>query len=117
MDEGNIKDEDKMLAAAAYAIGIFSLYIILTEKRKEKFTGFHGSQALFLWIAIVVIWIVMRVVLDVIWGIAYIPFLNSLARLMMLLMWIYALYCAYRSYMGEYFSIPYISDLVHKGGE
>jgi len=115
MNQEYSSDEDKMLAAAAYAIGIPALYIILSDKRKEKFAGFHGSQALFLWIAIVIYWVVMKVVLDVIWSIAYLPFLNSLVSLGGLILWLYALYSAYRAYMGEYFSIPYISDFVHKG--
>jgi len=114
MAEEFVKEEDKMLSAAAYAIGIPSLYIILSDKRKEKFTGFHGAQALFLWIGIIIYWVVMKVVLDVIWSIAYLPFLNSLVRLAGLILWLYALYCAYRAYMGDYFTIPYVSDFVRK---
>ena len=76
-----ISNEDKMLCGAAYAIGIPALYIILTEKRKAKFTGFHGTQALFLWIGIVISWIVLRVFLDLIWNIVYLPFLGSLVSL------------------------------------
>jgi uncharacterized membrane protein len=115
MAEEYVKDEDKMLCAAAYAVGVPSLYIILTDKRKEKFAGFHGAQALFLWVAIIVFWVAMRVVLDVIWSIIYLPFLNSLVSLAGLLLWLFALYSAYRAYMGEYFTIPYISDFVKQG--
>lgn len=109
-----VKDEDKMLCAASYALGVPSLYIILTDKRKDKFTGFHGTQALFFWIAFIIAWIVMRVILDVIFNIVYLPFLNSLVNLMLLIIWLYALYSGYRAYMGEFFTIPYISDLIKK---
>jgi len=115
MADDYVKDEDKMLCAASYAVGIPSLYLLLTEKRAEKFTGFHGTQALFMWIGYVVVWVVMRVAIDVVWSIVYLPVLSSLARLIMLLMWLYALYCGYRAYMGEYFKVPYVSDLISKG--
>ena len=109
-----VKDEDKMLCAASYAIGVPALYIILTDKRKDKFAGFHGTQALFFWIAFIVIWVVMSVILNIIFNIVYLPFLNSLANLLLLFIWLYALYCGYRAYMGEMFSIPYISDLIKR---
>ena len=109
-----VKDEDKMLCGASYALGVPALYIILTDKRKDKFTGFHGTQALFYWVAFIVIAIVMRVVLDFIFNIVYLPFLNSLVNLILLGLWLYALYSGYRAYMGEFFTIPYISDLIKK---
>jgi len=111
-----ISGENKLLAAASYAIGIPALYIILTEKRNEKFLGYHGSQALFLWIGIIVAWILLRVLLDMIWSIVYIPFLSSLISLIGLALWGYALFCAYKAYTGEYFEIPYISELTKRAG-
>lgn len=116
MADEYVKDEDKMLAGAAYAIGIPSLYIILTDKRKDKFTGFHGAQALFMWIGIIVIMVALRVVLDVIFNLVYLSFLNSVVNLIGLLLWLYALYCGYRAYIGEYFKVPYVSELIEKGG-
>jgi len=116
MTDEYVKDEDKMLCAASYAFGVPSLYIILTDKRKDKFTGFHGTQSLFMWIGYVVVWIVMKVIIDVVWSIVYLPVLSSLARLVMLLMWLYALWCGYRAYVGEYFKVPYVSDLMERGG-
>jgi uncharacterized membrane protein len=114
MADDYVKDEDKMLAGAAYAVGIPSLYIILTEKRKEKFTGFHGTQALFYWVAFIVFWVAARVLRDFIWSFAYLPFLDSLISLIGLILWLYALYCGYRAYIGEYFKVPYISDFIQK---
>ncbi len=113
-----ITNEDRMLSGAAYAFPvIIAIYIILTEKRKEKFTGFHGSQALFLWIGIVIGWIVLRVLVDLIWSLIYIRFFGPLATLVGLGLWIYALYCGYRAYLGEYFSIPIIGDLAKGTGD
>jgi len=116
MANETIKDEDKILCAFSYAIGIPALYIMLTDKRKDKFTGYHGTQSLFLWIAYLVIWIVLWVLLGLILDIVYIPALEAAVKLVCLVMWVYALYCAYRAYMGETFSIPYITDFARKTG-
>ncbi len=106
-----VSAENRLLAAASYAIGIPALYIILTDKRKEKFLNYHGSQSLFLWIGIIVAWILLRILLDMIWSLVSIPFLDSLVSLIGLALWVYALFCAYKAYLGEYFEIPYISDI------
>jgi len=112
-----ITNEDKMLSGAAYAFPVLvAIYIILTDKRKDKFTGFHGSQALFLWIGIVIGWIVLRVFIDLIWSIIYVPFFGPLVTLVGMALWIYALYCGYRAYMGEYFTIPVIGELARGTG-
>lgn len=116
MEEQMLKDEDKLLCAASYAIGIPALYIMLTDKRKEKFAGYHGTQALVLWIAYLIVWIVLWVVLGLILDVVYIPVLEAVVKLISLAMWVFALYCAYRAYMGEYFSIPYITDIARKTG-
>lgn len=112
----NVPQENRLLAATSYAVGIPALYIILTEKRNDKFLFYHGSQALFLWIGIIVAWILLRVLLDMLWSIIYIPFLSPLVSLVGLVLWVYALYCGYKAYGGEYFEIPYISDITKHAG-
>jgi len=112
-----VSNEDRMLAGLAYGIPVIvAIYIILTEKRREKFAGFHGSQALFLWIGIIIGWIVLRVLLDLLWSIVYVPFFGPLITLVGLGLWLYALYCGYRAYTGEYFAIPIIGDLAKGTG-
>jgi uncharacterized membrane protein len=100
---------DRLLAAISYAFGIPSLYIILTEKRKEKFTGYHGVQALYLWILIVLLWILLRALQNVILYIIYIPFLDSMISLILLGLWIFTCLCGLRVLGGGYFSIPFVS--------
>lgn len=100
--------------ALAYAIGIPSLYLVLSDKRKEKFTGYHGVQAMFLWIALIVIWTVIRTFEDLILNLIYIPFLDPLIVLLGSALWLYAIYLSIRAYRGEYFTIPYVSDLIKR---
>ncbi len=109
-----MEKEDKLLSAAAYAIGIPALYIILGDKRKDPFTGFHGAQALFLWIALFVCWIGITIIVDFIWNIAYIHILGTVGSILKFGLWLYALYCGYKAYMGETFEIPYIGELARR---
>ena len=62
--QANMSGDDRMLAGFSYAVGFPAIYIILSEKRKDAFVGYHGAQAMFLWIGIMVLWIGMRVFLN-----------------------------------------------------
>jgi uncharacterized membrane protein len=111
----NITGDDRIIAGFSYAVGFPAIYIILSEKRKDAFVGFHGAQALFLWIGIMVIWIGLRVLLNFLdsVGISF-AFLDSLSSLTIFALWIYALYCGFRAYNGDYFDIPYVTELTKK---
>lgn len=103
--------EDKVLAAGAYAFFIPSLYIVLTKKRRNKLLSFHAAQALFLWLSILLIFILLRTALSLIWALAYLPFLEWLANLGRLLILSYALYCGSRVFLEEKHRIPYLNFL------
>lgn len=107
--------DDRILAGFAYAAFFPSLYIILSEKRKDAFVGYHGAQAMFLWIGILVVWIGIRVFLNFIDSIGiYFSLLDSLSSILIFLSWIYALYCGFKAYNGDYFDIPFITELTKK---
>jgi len=111
----NMTNDDRILAGFAYAVGFPSLYIILSEKRKDPFVGYHGAQALFLWIGIFVVWIGLRVILNFLDSLGlYLAILDSLSSLLIFALWIYALYCGFRAYNGDYFDVPYITELTKK---
>ncbi|MBI5698994.1 hypothetical protein HZC35_01615 [Candidatus Saganbacteria bacterium] len=101
--------EDKVLAAGAYAFFIPSLYVILTKKRRNKLLAFHAAQALFLWIGILLAFIFLRLILNLIWALAYLPFLEWLANLVRLLILSYALYCGSRVFLEEKYRIPLLN--------
>ncbi|MFA4906023.1 MAG: hypothetical protein WC645_05925 [Candidatus Margulisiibacteriota bacterium] len=101
--------EDKVLAAGAYAFFIPSLYVILTKKRRNKLLAFHAAQALFLWMGILLAFILLRLILNLIWALAYLPFLEWLANLVRLLILSYAFYCASRVFLEEKYRIPMIN--------
>jgi uncharacterized membrane protein len=110
-----ILSDDRILAGSAYAAGFPSLYIILSDKRKDPFVGYHGTQAMFLWIAILVAWIGMRIFLNFLDSIGiYFALLDSLSSILIFLLWIYALYSGFRAYNGDSFDIPYITEVTKK---
>jgi uncharacterized membrane protein len=111
----NMSGDDRVLAGFAYAVGFPAIYIILSEKRKDAFVGFHGAQAMFLWIAILVLWIGIRVFLNLLDSVGiYFAILDSLSSLAIFGMWVFSLYCGFKAYMGDYFDIPYITELTKK---
>jgi len=111
---GQITNENKLLAAAAYAFFIPSLYIALTDKRKQKFLAFAAAQSIILWIVYILIFIVLRILLNLIWTISYFPILNQIVLFIKLTMWGYALFLASKAIKGESHPIPYLSNLADK---
>ncbi len=97
--------KDKTLAALAYILWIPSLYIVLTEKRHQDFVGYHGGQALVMWSAIFVIFFAVRFLVNLVWSLFYIPYLDTLEVLTGALAYGYALYCGYRCLRGEVFKL------------
>jgi len=109
-----ILNEDKILAAAAYAFFIPSLYIILTEKRKSKFLSYAAAQSILLWIMYLMIFILLRITLNLIFKISYSPIIDQAVIIIKLIMWGYALFLAGWAIRGESHPIPYISNLADK---
>lgn len=99
--------KDKTLAALAYILWVPSLYIVLTDKRKKEFIGFHGGQALVLWTAIFLTFFALRFSVNLLWSFYYIPYLDLLEVLFASAAYGYAISCGYRSRQGEVFKIPH----------
>lgn len=95
----------RLLVALAYIFWIPSLYIVLSEKRKEEFVGFHGGQAFLLWLVIFVAFFATRGLVNFIWSFYYWPYLDWLEILVAFVLWGYAVYCGIRSYQGINFKI------------
>lgn len=98
---------DRTLAALAYILWIPSLYVVLTEKRKEEFLGFHGGQALLLWTLIFIGFFLIRFLVNLVWRFFYVPYLDMLEALFAFAAWGYAVYCGFRSLQGLTFRIPH----------
>lgn len=99
----DINDQDKLMAALSYPIGIVALVILLVEDMKKRpFQKYHAVQSL----AINVIIIVLSIVLGWTVILACVP----------LLLWLVTFYWAFKAYQGEYFEIPMVTNFIKGQG-
>jgi uncharacterized membrane protein len=98
-----INDQDKLMAALSYPIGIVAIVILLIEDMKSRpFQKYHAVQAL----AVNIVLIVLSIVLGWTVILACVP----------LLLWFVTIYWAIKAYQGEYFEIPILTDFLKKQG-
>jgi uncharacterized membrane protein len=99
--EGDLTDQDKLMAALSYPIPIVAIIILLVEDMKNRpFQKFHAVQAL---AVNIVLWVVIMITSVFTCGIT-------------LLLWFVTLYWAYLAYQGKYFNIPVITDFIKGQG-
>ncbi len=89
----------------AYVCWVPALYIVLTKLRKDEFVGFHGGQALVLWTLIFAGFFALRFLVNLLWSVFYIPYLDLIEVLFAFGAWGYALSCGVRCAQGEMFSL------------
>jgi uncharacterized membrane protein len=105
---------DRLLAALSYCLIIPAFYVVLTEKRKNKYLAHHSAQALFYWIFITIMLIILRTLLNVLLSNYNLTFMNGFSEAVSFLSWIYSLYCAYLAARNEDFRIPLVSIISEK---
>jgi uncharacterized membrane protein len=103
--EGNVTDNDKLMAALSYPIPIVAIVILLSETNKVRpFQKFHAVQALAFWVALIVIAIVLSLVTF------------GIGTLCFPVMWLVSLWPAYEAYQGKSVNIPVLTDFTRKQG-
>jgi uncharacterized membrane protein len=107
---GPASDTSKILAAVGYIFWPVALVTILIDPYKdEKFTKFHGTQALGLWVA----WAILGIGLSIL---AAIPFVGWILGILGFLAWIaavvYAIVLAIQAFQGNYMEIPLIYGFI-----
>ncbi len=99
----DINDQDKLMAALSYPIGIVAIVILVVEDMKNRpFQKYHAIQAL----AVNVLIIVLSIVLGWTIVLACVP----------MLLWFVTLYWAYLAYQGQYFEIPGLTNFLKGQG-
>jgi uncharacterized membrane protein len=99
----DINDQDKLMAALSYPIGIVALVILLVEDMKNRpFQKYHAVQAL----AVNIIIIILSILLG--W--------TGVGCCVPLLIWLVAIYWGIKAYQGEYFEIPALTDFLKGQG-
>ena len=99
----DINDQDKLMAALSYPIGIVALVILLVEDMKKRpFQKYHAVQAL----AVNIVIIILAIVLGWTVFLACVP----------LLLWLVTFYWAYQAYQGQYLVIPGLTSFLKGQG-
>ena len=112
--DNNIKLPDRVLIASSYVFAFPSLYIILSEKRKETALAFHAAQAMFLWMFIAAALVFLRIGVNYILSNINIPLLDKLVGFVSFILWLYAVYCAILFLLGKDVKIPLITQLTNR---
>ena len=119
-------DDQKLIAALCYipifAVGfLVSLFVLLTEKKENKFLKFHAIQALFfmfiggaiffcLWIVLMILSMVLATITYGIGGICVFAVMGIL-----LLVYVVAFFfLAWKAYLGEEYEIPVLGKFARK---
>jgi len=110
MNRETVSSENRLLAALGYPIGIIPIVVLLTDMKQDRFMRYHAVQAIALLIAGFVVFVALSLAMTIVLSIM--PFLFPLAFLTPLLMlgWLaLTIWCAFRAYQGEMFTIPVLS--------
>ena|GEM_PF-801545 len=110
-------NEGHLLAAIGYVIGIFAIILYLL-KPDDKYVRFHALQSVLLWVGVIVVMVIFGFITMIL---GFIPVINVLAcvtGIVAAFFWIFgliaALYCAWKSYNGEEYELPYIGEIAKK---
>jgi len=109
-----LKLTDKILIAASYVFAFPSLYMILSEKRKDRQLAFHAAQALLLWLLIAALLVILRIVVNFVLSSVNIPLLDRVTGLAAFIFWLYGVYCAALFLQGKDVKIPLIAPLADR---
>lgn len=119
-------DDNKLLGALCYIpiMGIsllVALYILLTEKKSDKFLAFHAWQSLLLGAVCIVLFPVLFIGLGIV-GVLLATVTMGFGTLIMpcvfgplvLILFVGMLYLAWKAYQGEKVKLPIIGNFAEK---
>ena len=91
----------------SYIVIIAIVFLIVEPMNNYKFIRFHAFQSIFYWIAVIVIFMVIGLVLPLsIWVLIYWP--------LRLLSFILMIFLMFKAYNNEKYKLPVIGDLAEK---
>lgn len=118
--------DDNLLGALCYIPIIFiglivSLYVLLTEKKQNRFLAFHAWQALLLMVIMSIICVGLIMVLGVMsmvlavftagFGMLLMPCVGLVLLVVLLVVFLFP---AWKAYQGERYKLPVIGDFAEK---
>ena len=108
-------DNDRLMAALGYIIGVIvPLIILLGESKNRPFQRYHAIQSLGLTAAIVIYTILVTILSCIIGMIPVLQVLACVIWVLYLLPAVPVLYYAYQSYQGQMFEIPWLTQFMRQ---
>lgn len=99
------KDNENLMAAAAYLLGWVTGLIFLLIEKDSKYVRFHAMQSLILFGGAHIVMIVLGLIPILGWVV------GSLLGLAVFVLWIV---CMWKAFQGETFKVPYVGELAEK---
>ncbi|MFA5104999.1 MAG: hypothetical protein WC527_07495 [Candidatus Margulisiibacteriota bacterium] len=102
---------EKALVVFSYILFFPSFSIIFTDRRMDEQLAFHGGQAMFLWLFMIIVVVALKALAA--WGSVYIDvsFLGIFSSILFFAFWLYVLKCSFVFLMGKSVNIPVISNI------
>ena len=123
MSEGQINDNDRLIAAISYIFWPAAVFVLISESNKNRpFQRYHAVQSLGFIIATMVAYMIFGCLYFLVTAIAsaVADTLGTLVCCLAIPIWFaplaLALWFAYRAYKGEQFEIPYVTAFMKGQG-
>jgi len=114
---GGKEKDSNLLAALGYIIGVLAI-ILYFVKPNDKYVRFHALQSVLLWVGVIVVMVVFGIGTTILSLIPVINVLACITGVIAAFFWVIgliaALYCAWKSYNGEEYELPYIGAMAKK---
>jgi uncharacterized membrane protein len=111
--------DPNVASALCYVLGIITgiVFLVLTPYNQNRAIRFHAFQAIFLWVATMVLWVAFSIFSTValgafsygMWGMVHLVFL--VIELAIFLFWVFMIVSAYQ---GKTIVLPVIGQLAQK---
>jgi uncharacterized membrane protein len=123
VSEGQITDNDKLIAAFSYIFWPVAVFVLISESNKERpYQRYHAVQSLGFIVAAMVAYMIFGCVYFMVTAVAsaIADALGTLVCCLAIPIWFaplaLALWFAYRAYNGEQFEIPYVTSFMKGQG-
>jgi uncharacterized membrane protein len=100
--------EENVACALCYLFGVLTgvLFLVLEPYNKNKTVRFHAFQSIFVWLAMVIVWVLLLVIVPVFGFIIF-----TIFQLGVLVLWLMLMYKAYNR---ERWVLPIIGPMAEK---
>ena len=114
VQEGTVSEESRLLGVLCYIVQVFMpLFILITEKKNDKYLSFHAYQSL-IFSATVIVYYVWLVLFGFVLAMIARFAADLVVALLALLPWVAVVFIAWKVYPGKKYMLPVIGETALK---